>query len=516
MKKHWIKLVLAYWLFACDAVAQLPSGSIAPDFSVQDIFGQAHHLYDVLNDDKIVLLELGATWCPPCWVYHQSGALQEFYEMHGPAGGDQVRVYWVEGDPNTNVDCIYGQAGCNHQSEGNYVQGIDYPIINSSAIASSYQISYYPTLFLICPNKKVYEIDPINADDLWLKAKDCPVMLGENNAGVFDHDPGYLLPEICNEVKLAPSFLLTNLGTSTLTAADVLVKWNGNTVQQISWTGQLNTYEEALIQFDSFQVNSAGELNTIVSSVNNGANEADFSNNYKNNFFDNAKQFQQTQVLLKIRTDNYGAETYWELHDEFGAVLQSGGNQLVGINGGGAFPLGAPIGPGAYPSNTLIKDTLFLPASGCYSIHFVDAYGDGMCCEYGNGYYKLYNINDPVNSLISAGQFELSDNHAFSAGLSTSVDALSSIEKIMLSLYPNPVNDVLTVQVNFSEFAPKQAYFSNVTGQTVLQLRLDNSQVSDGQTLSLPTHQLSNGLYFLSLETENGQRTLAKKFIVQH
>jgi hypothetical protein len=77
---------------------------------------------------------------------------------------------------------------------------------------------------------------------------------------------------------------------------------------------------------------------------------------------------------------------------------------LVGLQGGGAFPLGIDAGPGTYSNNTLVKDTLDLPAAGCYSIHFVDAYGDGMCCDFGNGYYKLYNIDNPTMPLISEAE----------------------------------------------------------------------------------------------------------------
>jgi Secretion system C-terminal sorting domain/AhpC/TSA family len=494
--------------------AQLPPGATAPDFTVQDINGQSHHLYDVLEHDKIVLLEISATWCPPCWVYHQTQALQDFYNEHGPDGDDKARVFWVEGDPATNVNCIFGQSGCNNNSAGNYAANTPYPIINNSEIADNFDINYFPSLFLICPNKRVYEVDPLTADKLWDKAQVCPVANGVHNAGVFNHDPGYDFPEICDGVNLSPSFLLTNLGSAPLTSASILLQWNDAAVQTIEWQGNLPTYGEALISFDPLPVNTAGNLNTVVASINNNVGDVDFTNNYKHNAFSQAEHFNDTRLLLKIRTDDYGAETYWELRDEQGVVLEKGGNQSVGPDGGGAFPLGVPVGPGAYPSNSLIKDTLNLPSGGCYSIHFVDAYGDGMCCEYGNGYYKLYDLDTPTTPLIASGEFEFVDRHAFGAGVISSTKTLDAAN-FQVQLFPNPVSDVLHIDIQSSENQQIQWQVVNAIGQVVAQ-QVYSVLPMQSQVLDVPVGHLPNGLYYLRMkDVQNGGGTVVRKFVVQ-
>lgn len=136
---------------------QIPDGSIAPDFTLTDINGNTHHLYDYLAQGKVVVLDFSATWCSPCWSYHNSGALENLYNQYGPNGTDQFMVFFIEADLSTNMDDLLGNTG---SSQGNWIDGTPYPIIDlqSGAVSNAYQIGYYPTIFTICPSDyTVYE-----------------------------------------------------------------------------------------------------------------------------------------------------------------------------------------------------------------------------------------------------------------------------------------------------------------------------------------------------------------------
>ena len=490
--------------------AQLPDGSVVPDFTAQDITGQTHHLYDILDSGKIVIIEISATWCAPCWVYHTSKALKDLYEAHGPAGDDKLRVFWVEGDPNTNLNCLYGPGGCNGGSTGDYVAGSPYPILDNHNIANAFQISYYPSIFVICPNKKTYELDPLSAGSLWEKAQQCPVAFGTNNAGIYQHSPGTEMRELCGVENLTPSFTLTNLGSAPLTSAIIELKWNNNTVQTQQWTGYLPTYGESPIAFANQSLSNAGILKTTITSINNGTGDEDFSNNVRNDNFTLAEQFNTTQVLLKVRTDNYGEETYWEIRDDLGAVLKWGGNQAVGPNGGGAFPLGTPIGPGSYPNLALIRDTLELPANGCYSIHFSDGYGDGMCCDFGNGYYKLYNLDNLSTSLIIGGEFENYSRRAFGAGEISAADNL--MQKVDFQIIPNPAADFLTIEIASSESAVISGSIFNAFGQLQHSFPAEKP-ASGGNDWRLSLAAWPSGVYFFTLNT--GKESVTRAFVIK-
>lgn len=153
--------------------AQLADGSLAPDFTLTDINGQTHNLYSYLNQGKTVFLDFFATWCGPCWNYHNSGALEGLYEEYGPNGTGEVMVIAIEADNATTMADLYG-TGSNTQ--GNWVDGTAYPIINSASQNGAYAIAYFPTIYGICPNRQVTEVGQQSTAGLYNFVQQCPSM----------------------------------------------------------------------------------------------------------------------------------------------------------------------------------------------------------------------------------------------------------------------------------------------------------------------------------------------------
>lgn len=159
--KNYYLLIILFCPFL--AFSQLSDWSTAPDFSLPDLDGNTHELYDYLDEGYSAVLDFSATWCGPCWNYHQNGILEEIYDDYGPGGEDKVMVFMIEADPGTTQPCIYGPANCSGGSIGDWTAGVDYPILNPGAsgaatVNSDFQINYYPTLYGISPIGEVLEI----------------------------------------------------------------------------------------------------------------------------------------------------------------------------------------------------------------------------------------------------------------------------------------------------------------------------------------------------------------------
>jgi hypothetical protein len=94
------------------------------------------------------------------------------------------------------------------------------------------------------------------------------------------------------------------------------------------------------------------------------------------------------QLVITITTDNYPVETSWQLVNQSGTVVQS-------ISAGDLTQANTSYTWNICPSST-----------DCYDFTIYDAYGDGMCCNYGNGSYTV-TYNGVV--VASGGSFAASE-----------------------------------------------------------------------------------------------------------
>jgi len=95
----------------------------------------------------------------------------------------------------------------------------------------------------------------------------------------------------------------------------------------------------------------------------------------------------QRQVKVEIKTDTYGEDTSWEVTDIDGSVL------IKSYRVYGKFDE---------------DETSFCLEEG-HSYDFVirDSVGDGMCCQYGNGYFKVHlKDNSSWREILAGGDFK--------------------------------------------------------------------------------------------------------------
>ena len=163
------RILLAIIFFSNYCLAQLPNGAEAPNFTFTDLNNQSHELYSYLDSGKTVFLDIFATWCGPCWNFSSSGAFEELYDDFGPNGTNEFVVLSIEADPTTSVDEIF------NSSLGDWTSLINHPIIDDAngVVQDLYEISYYPTLFMICPDKQLTLLPQTTAENYLSYSDSC-------------------------------------------------------------------------------------------------------------------------------------------------------------------------------------------------------------------------------------------------------------------------------------------------------------------------------------------------------
>ena len=81
-----------------------------------------------------------------------------------------------------------------------------------------------------------------------------------------------------------------------------------------------------------------------------------------------------TYLRFELTLDDYPEETSWEIVDFSGNLIASGGDYQPNQAG------------------TTITEELCL-VDDCYEFTIYDSYGDGICCDYGDGFYEFYDAN---------------------------------------------------------------------------------------------------------------------------
>jgi thiol-disulfide isomerase/thioredoxin len=495
MKK--IILLSALFIASFSAQAQIADGSIAPDFTATDINGVTHNLYDLLDEGKTVILDVMATWCPPCWTYQNTGALEDLYECYGEPGSDNVVVFMIEGDPSTPESALYGSGN----TMGDWVTGTPYPIIESAAIANSYQISFYPTVYRICPgDKTVFQLGQVGATaakNAVLNQTCTPPVRMDDPALICSNAGG----DACAGFETALFVNLFNSGANPLTSATIQAFVNGNEVASTDWTGNIGLYQEETAAVGTAILSGSAVVEFVVTN----ANDEKMDNNGAEAFFETAPVFGVVDGMetftVEIRTDSYGAETYWALMTDQGEIVAEGGNTDVGLtnigNGGGS----APANANAYGNATIYTEEVTI-SGGCYSFVITDFFGDGMCCTFGSGYYKLKDSEGTI--VIEGDQYEEREDNPFSKTSSV------ANEEVLLAnnfeVYPNPVQDNLTVNFSLIETAQVDIEIINAIGQVVY-LEQAGKLLSGEYNVNVSMNRFQAGLYFVNLVTEYGITT---------
>ena len=181
------------------------------------------------------------------------------------------------------------------------------------------------------------------------------------------------------------SFSLSNIGTEELTS----IRFNaeaGDVTEAFEWSGSLPSGDKTEIDFDMVLPFGYFQGSLDIVEVNGEPYEANKA------FTAECLEWATVSVDADVTTlkvivvsDAFGEQTTWDIINSVGEVIASGG------------PYQHIIGTGTNVNMQTLTD---VPVNDCYLFKIYDSNGNGICCNYGDGYYQ---IKDASNHVIVDG-----------------------------------------------------------------------------------------------------------------
>ncbi len=488
MKKQLIAALFGIISMSSVLKAQTPVGTLVQNFNLTDINGNPHSLYEYLDAGKTVVIDISAIWCGPCWTYHGTDALEDFYLAHGPAGADDAMVFFIEGDPSTSASCLYAPGPCSGGSSvGDWVTGATHPIFNlSTAEYSSFplEISYYPVMYVICPNRTVYKagtagsIGTLSLLNSYMG--DCTMATSGTNACLNSYTGSTETPcGLSGNAKV----ILQNMGTDTLTSCTITATVGATTIGPINWTGSLAPYYYQTVTLGTFSVSSPTTMNVSITTPDALASDDVLSPiAVSNNVSPTAN------ISIQMITDAYGSQTTYTLRNGVFALINSGG------------PYG-DMGVAGTTTQPLVNLTL---PNDCYTFTVYDSGNDGMNAGYGAG---SFTVKYGATTIFSGGTFTgASKQHKFTVASSVGVEENTVVDEVMV--FPNPVNHMATLSIDLTESSEIDIIISDNLGQVMAAQKMYNAPAGQNK-IDLDFSAFASGIYFINVVAGN-KTTVAK------
>ena len=276
---------------------------------------------------------------------------------------------------------------------------------------------------------------------------------------------------------------LTNVGTTTLTQAVISYSIDNGTQQFYNWTGNLATGESEQLTIENIEaVNGQHAFTADITTVNTVTDNYGFNDN--KTFYFTASQggnYETDFVTLTLQPDMFGSEITWSLKNSANETLYSGGPY-----------------EDEFESADIITEVFSLTENECYTFIIEDSYGDGICCDGGEGYYTLTTEDDTL--IATNGSYDYVDTIYFST---VNTMGSSGFENTAITLHPNPAGNQLYITLSEPMETTYKIY--NTIGQLVI------SGESYQQETLVNTSGLSQGVYIIKISCSG--KTQALKFI---
>lgn len=511
MKKTLPFLFAFIVLFTYNAQAQLPdfgvnqSGIVlqsyqpTANYSGNHIYSMGNWKLDsILDAGTPIILDLFAVWCGPCWTYHEGGELEKLYDSKGWGGTGEVAIFGVEADGSTAANTL--EDGGN--SKGDWINDVKYPMVNDDDIAAKFNLAYYPTIVMVCPDRTVTEVGQINESDFITALSNCAGPVTNSN------DVRVLPIESTNSTLCQQEAITVEMKAPVQNYSNVAISADYDV--ELSKAGSVIGTKTITVELDPYEVE---EVNFGTVTVPVGTNDYTAKITTTNDDVTNDTQPFTISVeapKLTIADKKLKIEFNFDAYpDEVGFALRKGVPAEEGVVAEwNAADASNSIGFAAINSLSASNSSqeFDIDENGCYFFVVVDAYGDGI----------TYNNPSGEARLVSGNTVKIPGDWGVGTVVRVEFDGIvGTKEYTNMSAYtinPNPVTDIANVSISLKEATDVQVDVVNLLGQTVKTLNLGN--VSGTRNFQISTSHLTEGIYLVNIIAE-GYTTSQKISVVK-
>ncbi len=222
-----------------------------------------------------------------------------------------------------------------------------------------------------------------------------PILTGcELERSIMTDDPIHPVVSSCRQKAVAEcsmtksfSFNVFNAGLDEINT----FKYNvsvGDVNQEFEWNGNLESADDVTVEFE-LEIPAGVHSSALQITEVNGETYDETAHFTAEGleWFELTADGDVTSLKIYVVQDQYGEQITWDIINSVGEVIAEGG------------PYEHLVGTGATLPN--VHNVTNLPVNDCYMFRIFDSNGNGICCNYGNGYYY---IKDAAGNRIIEGE----------------------------------------------------------------------------------------------------------------
>ncbi len=466
--------------------AQIESGTkLASNIKTKDIKGNNVDIFADLDAGKTVIIDVFATWCAPCWAFHNSGIFKELYATYGPTGTDQIRAYGLEADPTTPLNHLFQAVNSNPSSIGDWTKGVDYPIINDHTYNDLLKIDFFPTLYVIRPDRTVLEVGNSLYDiNFWKKA----ILPNNDKDAIFISSLSDRT--FCKTTIFAQRPTIINMGNTEINSINASISYNGEE-SLVSFNNTLGVFKKATLNFGNKTLDASTEVKMKIEDIDD-VKITDSEYNELTAYLLRPTSTEK-QFTVLFTTDFYPSETSWDIKDNKNRVVFNQPNYRAGN--------ADQYGGGGPDANKEFRYDITIPNDDvdCLTLTIRDSYQDGFYNFAGSDPFPgVVFLNDKGEVIkpkfISDFDFKATNRIYMNIDFTTGLEEQPFVQG--LKVYPNPVGDILNVDLQINDDVDYQLFITDIMGKQVSDISLNANFIN--------VSSLTSGMYFLNVRTKDG------------